>query len=128
MTEKKTEKWDIWFPQAAATGLAFARAEIDPTETVIVHSAPPVMAVTVTGADGQVIAAGEGLERTLESPMTRLRREGGTLLREDIWPEKADVGTIVILPGGEAGVLVSWWNAPDQSEWRWQVEFFNRKG
>jgi hypothetical protein len=31
----------------------------------------------------------------------------------------------VILPGGEAGILKSWWHADDHSEWRWQIEFYN---
>jgi hypothetical protein len=30
-----------------------------------------------------------------------------------------------MLPGGEVGILKSWWNAPDHKEWRWQVEFYN---
>jgi hypothetical protein len=47
--------------------------------------------------------------------------------REDIWPRPTDLGSIVLLPGGEAGVLKAWWHADDHSEWRWQVEFYNRK-
>jgi hypothetical protein len=31
----------------------------------------------------------------------------------------------VILPGGEVGTLIRWWNTEDGSEWRWQVEFYN---
>ena len=26
-----------------------------------------------------------------------------------------------------AAILVSWWNAEDESEWRWQVEFYNHR-
>ena len=33
----------------------------------------------------------------------------------------------VLLPGGEVGVLLSWRNAADESEWRWQVEFYNQR-
>ena len=32
-----------------------------------------------------------------------------------------------VLPGGEVGALVSWWNAEDGGEWRWQVEFYNQR-
>ena len=39
---------------------------------------------------------------------------------------KQDIGRVVILPGGEAGILKSWWNADDRREWRWQVEFYNQ--
>ena len=33
----------------------------------------------------------------------------------------------VLLPGGEVGILLSWWNAAGESEWRWQVEFYNQR-
>jgi hypothetical protein len=32
----------------------------------------------------------------------------------------------VLLAGGEAGVLLDWWNSPDKLEWRWRLEFYNR--
>jgi hypothetical protein len=57
--------------------------------------------------------------------MTRLERSDSEVLREDRWPVDADLGALVILPGGEVGTLVSWWNAGDGSEWRWRVEFEN---
>jgi hypothetical protein len=61
--------------------------------------------------------------------MTRLSLgDGGSrLVREDRWPSADDLGALVILPGGEVGTLVEWWNAPDSSEWRWRVEFYNRR-
>jgi hypothetical protein len=58
-------------------------------------------------------------------PMTRLEVAGATLTREDRWPGEDDIGSLVILPGGEVGTLIEWWNAPDGSEWRWRVEFSN---
>jgi hypothetical protein len=33
----------------------------------------------------------------------------------------------VILPGGEVGTLVQWWHSDDRSEWRWQIELYNRR-
>jgi hypothetical protein len=57
--------------------------------------------------------------------MTRLTRRGEQIEREDRWPTEADLGALVILPGGEVGRLTRWWNADDGSEWRWQVEFYN---
>ena len=44
---------------------------------------------------------------------------------EDRWPTAADLGAPVIMPGGEVGILIAWWNAEDGSEWRWQVELYN---
>lgn len=37
--------------------------------------------------------------------MTRLRREGARVVREDGWPASRDVGR----------------------EWRWSIEFYNRR-
>lgn len=68
------EIWDLWFPNAGATGLSFARCRVGAdaaADRVLVHAAP--------------------------------RR-------------------LVILPGGEAGILTAWWHAPDHSEWRWQLK------
>ncbi len=123
-------KWDLWYPQAASTGLAFARGELDPTDVLLVHSAPPVLAVEVRDEKGEIVARGEDLARTLpdSSPMTKLTRVGNKIERIDLWPTDADLGTPVLLPGGEVGILLKWWNAPDHSEWRWQVEFYNCRG
>jgi len=127
MTPPQT--WEIYYPEAAATGLEIARARIDPTDAVWLHAAPPALAVTVREGDDRVIARGEPLRRAGPYlPMTRLERRGNTVVRTDRWPTDADAGAIVILPGGEAGILKSWWNATDGSEWRWVVEFFNRRG
>jgi hypothetical protein len=51
----------------------------------------------------------------------------GAITREDRWPTEADLGSLVILPGGEVGTLVEWWNAPEGNEWRWRVEFYNHR-
>ena len=88
-----------------------------------------MLAVTVREGDDRVLARGEPLKREGPYlPMTRLERRGSAVTRIDRWPTDADLGAIVILPGGEAGILTSWWNASDGSEWRWVVEFFNRRG
>ena len=123
------QTWEIWFPGAAATGLPIARARIDPTDVAWVHSVPRTLAVTVRHGDDRAVARGEPLERTGPYlPMTRLAVQGDTVVREDRWPTDADLGSIVILPGGEAGLLTAWWNAEDGSAWRWSVEFSNRRG
>jgi hypothetical protein len=123
-----TETWDLWFPDAGATGVSFARTEVDGDavgDRVLVHAAPPTLEVTVRDESGAVLATGEKLERGEPGPMSYLVRDGDRIRLEDGWPSDADVGRLVILPGGETGVLTGWWHAEDKSEWRWQVEFYN---
>jgi hypothetical protein len=128
MADKPVQTWELWYPEAGATGLEFARARIDPTEILWVHAAPPNLAVTVRDGDDRVIARGEPLRRIGDQlPVTRLEVRGDRVTREDRWPTDADLGSLIILPGGEVGTLVAWWNAPDGSEWRWQVELYNHR-
>ena len=122
------QTWELWFPEAGATGLPFARGRVDPVEVMWVHAAPPTLAVTVREGDERVIARGESLRRAGEQlPLTRLEIRAGAVAREDRWPSEADLGALVMLPGGEVGRLVSWWNAEDGSEWRWQIELYNHR-
>lgn len=128
MPEVPLETWEVWYPAAAATGMYFARSRVDPAGAAWIHSAPPVVAVTVRRGDGEVVARGRELKRTGEwFPMTRLEKRGDIIVREDRWPTEQDVNDLVILPGGEAGRLLSWWNAVDGSEWRWRMEFYNHR-
>jgi hypothetical protein len=121
------ETWELWYGEAAAAGLPFARSKIEPIGAVLVHSAPPSLEVIVTDGEGRRVASGKDLERTAESPMCRLVKRGAEIVREDVWPGDGHIGEVVLLPGGEAGHLCDWWNAPDRSEWRWRVEFYNKK-
>lgn len=121
------EEWDLWYPQAAATGLPFARGRLDSAAVLLVHAAPPTITVTVRDSEGAVVAHSADLARTAESPIMRLRRDGERISREDIWPADADCGTPVLLPGGEVGILVSWWNSDDRREWRWRIELYNHR-
>ena len=127
MAEQGIQDWDLWYPKAAATGIPFARGRVEGVDVMLVHAAPPVLTVSVRSRDGQVLAEGKDLEQTDDTPITRLTRRGGAIEREDIWPADEDIGRLVLLPGGEAGKLLLWWNAPDHSEWRWQVEFYNHR-
>lgn len=121
------EIWDLWYPNAASQGLPFARGRLDSADTLLVHAAPDALRVEVRDDQGNLIAMGDQLKRTAERPMARLTKQGSKVLREDLWPEEQDIGRPVILPGGEVGVLKSWWNAPGVQEWRWQVEFYNHR-
>ncbi|MEK7215248.1 MAG: hypothetical protein AAB289_06610 [Chloroflexota bacterium] len=122
------QTWELWFPKAAATGLLFARGRMDPTAVLWVHAAPATLAVTVRQGEERVVATSDHLTRSgARLPMTRLWLHGDQLHREDRWPTTDDLGSAVILPGGEVGRLTEWWNAADGSEWRWKLEFYNRR-
>jgi hypothetical protein len=124
------ELWDLWFPNAGATGLSFARCRVDADAAagrVLVHAAPRHLEVVVRNDHGEVAAEGRGLRRGAPGPMSLLVRDGATIRLQDHWPTSDDLGVLVILPGGEAGILTSWWHAPDHSEWRWTLELSNRQ-
>jgi hypothetical protein len=129
MTDKQLELWDLWYPFAAATGVSFARGRLDPTDVLWIHSAPDALTVEIRSDDGRLLARGQDLMRTTKEglPMTRLKRIADRVVREDMWPNQDAVGKAVILPGGEVGIIKSWWHAPDHSEWRWLVEFYNHR-
>jgi hypothetical protein len=119
--------WDLWYPNAAARGLPFARGRLDGSDVLLVHAAPDPLDVAMWNDDGELLARGIGLARTAERPMARLTVDNREIRREDLWPVAADIGRPVILPGGEVGILLTWWNAEDGSAWRWQVEFYNHR-
>jgi hypothetical protein len=122
------ETWDIWFPPAGATGISFARSRVDDAvagDRLLVHAAPPTINVAVRNDHGKLLAEGRNLERGEKGPMSYLVRRGNEISLHDGWPTAEDLGRLVILPGGEAGILRAWWHAEDQSEWRWQIEFYN---
>ena len=122
------ELWDLWFPNAGATGLSFARARVGAdaaADRVLVHAAPRHLEVVVRNESGVVVAEGHNLRRGAPGPMSLLVREGATIRLEDHWPTQDDLGVLVLLPGGEAGILTSWWHAPDHTQWRWTLEFTN---
>ena len=117
--------WTIWYPKAASTGLLVARGLLGSTDTLLLHAAPEVITVEVADGQGKPLATGKDLKSTQNSPICRLTVQGAKVAREDVWPGPEDIGAKVILPGGEAGVLKSWWNSDDRKEWRWEVEFYN---
>ncbi|HSL42130.1 MAG TPA: hypothetical protein VK897_01785 [Anaerolineales bacterium] len=125
--QSQLQIWDLWYPQAGATGVPFARGRLDATNVLLVHAAPPMLTVEVRTDNGERLAYAKDLAQTADRPMTRLTIQGENIRREDLWPTQSDIGQLVILPGGEVGKLVDWWNAEDESEWRWQVEFYNHR-
>jgi hypothetical protein len=119
--------WDLWYPRAAATGIPFARGRLASTNLLLVHAPPPTLTVEVRSHNGRRLAYAQDLSQTADRPIARLTVQGKSIAREDLWPMEADLRQQVILPGGEVGTLISWWNAEDGSEWRWHVEFYNHR-
>ncbi len=127
MAQPQVQIWDLWYPQAAATGVPFARGRLDATNVLLVHAAPPMLTVEGRDDHGKRLVYAKDLPQTADRPMSRLTVQGERILREDLWPTPEDIGRMVILPGGEVGQLLKWWNAEDGGEWRWQVEFYNHR-
>jgi hypothetical protein len=127
MAQEEQYIWDLWLTDAGATGINFARGRAAATGMLLVHAAPQTLNVEVRGGDGRRLARGENLARTIDSPMARLRIQGDSISREDIWPTEADYGSLVIVAGGEIGTLLYWWNDGAHQQWRWRLEFYNHR-
>lgn len=119
------EYWSVWYPKAGATGLLLSRGLLDPTASLLLHAPGDVITVEIHDVQGRRLAYGRDLMRTKNSPICRLQRVDDQITRVDCWPSQSDLGSLVLLPGGEVGTLVAWWHADDHQEWRWQVEFYN---
>ena len=122
----ETQTWDLWIPDAAATGVSFARGRLDATDALLVHAAPHLLTVEVRDGEGTLVASGRDLARTEEVPITKLSMAAGDIRRQDFWPSEADYGSPVLLPGGEVGLLRQWWHREDRREWTWSIELHNR--
>ena len=125
--DNQLQIWDLWYPQAAATGMPFARGRLEATNVLLVHAPPPMLTVEVRSEEGRRLAYARDLPQTADCPIARLTVREGQVSREDLWPIQSEINQLIILPGGEVGKLISWWNAEDGTEWRWQVEFYNHK-
>jgi len=53
LPESETVLWDLWYPEAGATGVPIARGRLNPTEVLWVHAAPPTLEVTARAGNGQ---------------------------------------------------------------------------
>jgi hypothetical protein len=117
--------WQLRSTEGGSAGLEFARAAIEPSRTVLVHAAPTRLDVEVLANGEHLVAIGRDLrpgDEDEDTPMTRLVIDGTRVLRSQLWPEEADLGSVVLLPGGEAGVLRSWATDVDRSSWTWSLE------
>jgi hypothetical protein len=116
--------WDLRSTDGGASGLAFARASLDPSRSILVHAPPSRLDVEVRSNGEHLIAVGHDLRADPgeATPIARLVLDGTRVLRSQIWPTERDLGSVVLLPGGEAGVLRSWETSPDRSAWTWSLE------
>src|SRR3954466_2081330 len=108
--------WQLRSADGGSAGLEFARSSIDPSRTVLVHAAPTRLDVEVLANGEHLIAIGRDLRPGAEddeTPMTRLVIDGTRVLRSQVWPAEEDLGSVVLLPGGEAGGLRGWAPHPD---------------
>ncbi|MDP9181872.1 MAG: hypothetical protein M3P04_03720 [Actinomycetota bacterium] len=119
--------WELRNPDGGTLGLEWARALSSAHDVVLAHALPSRVDVVVRDESDRVVASAEGLDGEGETPMARLRLVDGAVTRESVWPTEEDLLLPVILPGGEVGVLISWWNAEDHSAWRWQLELSNSR-
>lgn len=119
--------WELRNPDGGMLGMEFARGRSEACDVILGHSLPESVDVIVRDENDRLVAKGSGLKAGESTPMARLRVGDGEVTRHQVWPTEEDIGRLVILPGGEIGVLLSWWNADDHSEWRWTVEFHNSR-
>ena len=52
--------------------------------------------------------------------------DGTRVILSQLGPDEAVLGSVVLLPGGEAGVLRSWATDPDRASWTWSLELRGR--
>jgi hypothetical protein len=119
--------WTIRTSDGGATGLEFAQARIEARHrSILVHAPPTAIDVDVSSNGSQLIAMGRDLRGDGSAPMSRLRIEGLRITRTDVWPADADLGTIVVLHGGEAGELLTWDTDGELLHWTWSLRFRGR--
>ena len=122
--------WTIRARDAGMNGLEFTRCTTAGGFTrVLIHAAPARAEIEVTADDGDLVAQGNiDRDGRWSSPMALVELDDGEVRRSEVWPTEEHLGLVVLLAGGEAGVLKEWEHADDHAWWRWSVEFSNHKG
>lgn len=121
--------WTIRGRDGGMNGLEFARCTTaGGVSRVLIHAAPAMAEMEVRSDSDQLIARGDIARQGDYSPMTLVEIDGANLRRSEVWPDATYRGTLVLLAGGEAGLLRTWEHAPDHSWWRWTVRFANHVG
>jgi hypothetical protein len=58
---------DLWYPQAAATGLPFARGRLNSTNVLLVHAPPSMLTVEVRSEDGRRLAYAQDMPQAADA-------------------------------------------------------------
>lgn len=115
--------WSIRSMEGGATGLEFAHANLGAEHDVVLAHALPVSVRIEIHEGGSLVASADDLhDASASTPISKLTVDGVRVLRENMWPQDGDAGSPVILPGGEVGILRSWWNDDEGARWRWTIE------
>ena len=59
---QRLQFWDLWYPQAGATGVAFARGRLEASRILLVHAPPPMLTVEVRSDRGMRLAFSENFD------------------------------------------------------------------
>jgi hypothetical protein len=119
--------WSLRNPDGGMNGLEFATATTaEDQQRVLVHAAPEQLEIVVRDKDDKVVARGKCKASGEDTPMSEITLSGSKISRTEVWPTDEHNGLVVILPGGEAGVLKQWHTADDKKSWRWTLELSNQ--
>ena len=117
--------WRTWVIRApgGADGVPFARGRSAPLERMLIHAPPPVLDAEVFDNGERLVAQGTDLRADeAAGPIDLLTVDGVRVLRSSVEPTD-ELGTVVLLAGGEIGTLMSWEWSEDRDRWRWTVRF-----
>jgi len=105
-TSKDGERWRF-----------FGKAWKEPGQEVLLHAVPRYVRFRPDGDP----AWRPPLEQMSDLPMTLLNMEDG--VRRELWPDVSHRGLPMLLPGGEAGTLLSFEREDDPERWTYTLEF-----
>lgn len=114
-----------WFVRApgGADGVAFARGRSEVLDRILIHAAPPVIDVEVFDNGERLLASGTHLAARQDAgPIEVLALDGVRILRSSARPAD-EIGSAVLLAGGEIGRLTAWMFDEDGERWTWSLRF-----
>lgn len=117
--------WELCNPDGNMLGMEVGCAIMEADDTVLGHALPEREDIEFRDQAGNSVARDREFKADQGTTIAQLSIRDETMQREQVWPGQSDLKRPVI-PGGEVvGILKTWWNAADGSEWRWQAEFHN---
>jgi hypothetical protein len=114
--------WCVRAP-GGADGVAFARGRSEVLDRILVHAAPPVIDVEVFDNGERLLASGAHLAAQQDAgPIELLALDGLRVVRSPTRPQD-EIGSAVLLAGGEIGRLTGWTFDQGGDRWSWSVRF-----